>query len=252
MIIRKTGVTGFLFVLNILPAFVFFVLPTEWLWLMIGVQLAILLYFFKYDFALFAHSLFWPIFLASLLLLQWPASFIVPVIIQLSVVTLSDRIKNEVNWMKPGRIDRPVLCLAVPVVLVSSSALILWVYLLRPDLTDLTIMVPASSLPVIIVTGLIFSLFNSAWEEIILKGILWNGLENLMAGSLAVNLTQAFLFGVMHLNGFPRGITGAFLAGIYGLLIGFIRKKSDGLAAPVITHFFADATIFGILAFLKF
>jgi len=52
----------------------------------------------------------------------------------------------------------------------------------------------------------------------------------------------------MHINGFPRGIIGAALAGIYGLLTGFIRKKSGGLAAPVVTHFFADATIFGILA----
>jgi hypothetical protein len=37
------------------------------------------------------------------------------------------------------------------------------------------------------------------------------------------------------------------MAGVYGFLIGIIRKQSGGMLAPIVTHTFADATIFAIL-----
>lgn len=242
---------NFLVIINILPAFLFFIIQTQWLWIFFGIQIFILIYLFRSDFSFFVHSLFWPLFLVSLLLLPWPAAFIIPIVVYLSIIFLSDKVKNEINWLRFGKINKITIYFMIPTIIVSSSALILWVFLLRPDLADLKSMVPSGSIPVIIITGLLFSIFNSIWEEIILKGILWNGLENIISTALVVNLFQAVLFGIMHLNGFPRGIIGALLAGIYGLMIGFIRKNSDGLMAPVLTHFFADATIFGILVSLQ-
>jgi hypothetical protein len=38
------------------------------------------------------------------------------------------------------------------------------------------------------------------------------------------------------------------LASIYGLMLGMLRTWAGGLAAPVIAHIFADATIFAIVA----
>lgn len=248
---HKLNIKIFCFIINIVPAFLFFLVQTQWLWIAVAIQLLILIYLLGSDFPLFAHSIFWPIFLASLLILPWPLAFIIPITIYLSIVLFSNKIKNELCWLKAGRINMTTIYLMVPVIVVSSSALILWVYLLKPDLTDLKSMVPSNSITVIIAAGLIFSIFNAAWEEIILKGILWDGLENIIGNILLVNLSQAVLFGIMHLNGFPRGIIGAILAGIYGLLIGFIRKNSGGLLAPVVTHFFADATIFGILVAIQ-
>jgi len=95
---------------------------------------------------------------------------------------------------------------------------------------------------------LLFSIFNATWEEVIFKGILWNGVKKLSNSFIIINLFQGLLFGIMHLHGFPSGIIGACLSGIYGLLIGFIREKSNGLLAPIVTHFFADITIFIIIA----
>ena len=37
---------------------------------------------------------------------------------------------------------------------------------------------------------------------------------------------------------------GVVLASIYGLMLGMLRNWSNGLAAPVIAHICADATIF--------
>ncbi len=248
---RELVFKNFLTTLNILSAFVFFITQSQWLWILAGVQIIILIYFFKSDFSSFLQSMFWPLFLISLLLLPWPASFIIPIAVYLSVIYLSDKTKKETSWLKFGTVKKTTIYLMIPTILVSSAALILWVFLLKPDLTDLKKMVPANSIPVIVIVGLLFSVFNSIWEEIILKGILWNGMEKIVSSILIINLFQAVLFGVMHLNGFPRGIIGAVLAGIYGLLIGFIRKNSGGLLAPIVTHFFADATIFGILVAIQ-
>jgi membrane protease YdiL (CAAX protease family) len=42
-------------------------------------------------------------------------------------------------------------------------------------------------------------------------------------------------------------VSGAALAGLYGLLLGLLRQRSGGLAAPTFAHVFADATIFAIV-----
>jgi membrane protease YdiL (CAAX protease family) len=43
---------------------------------------------------------------------------------------------------------------------------------------------------------------------------------------------------------------GVAMAAVYGFFIGLIRHHSGGMLAPVVTHFFADLTIFIILAVL--
>ncbi len=61
-------------------------------------------------------------------------------------------------------------------------------------------------------------------------------------------LAQAVAFGVIHAQGFPRGVVGMVMASIYGLMLGVLRLRARGLAAPVLAHICADATIFAILA----
>lgn len=242
---------NFFSIINIAAAFFYFISQSQLLWILLAIQIVIVVYFLKYNPVYFVHSLFWPVFLISLLVFPWPLSFILPIIIYLSVIIFTDKSEYRIHWLKAGSLNRNTIMIMIPTILLSSAALIIWVIVLKPDLSDLKNMVPSDSVSGIIIIGILFSVFNSLWEEIILKGILWNGLEIFISSALLINLFQAVLFGVMHFNGFPRGIIGAVLAGIYGLLIGFIRKYSNGLLAPVITHFFADAVIFGILVFLQ-
>jgi membrane protease YdiL (CAAX protease family) len=37
------------------------------------------------------------------------------------------------------------------------------------------------------------------------------------------------------------------LAGVHGLLLGWLRHRTGGLILPTLAHVFADATIFGIV-----
>lgn len=232
-------------------SFVLFFVHTNWLWVVVALQFAVAVYFLMTDRDSFVHTIFWPIFLASMIILPWPWAFILPILVYLLIVLPVPEFRKRINWLKTGSIDKKTLLIMIPTILVSSVALIAWYILAKPDISDLKSMVPSGSVALLLVIGLLFSVFNSLWEEIILKGILWNDMEDVFGNTLILILFQGILFGVMHWNGFPRGVTGAVLAGIYGILIGFIRKSSKGLLAPVVTHFFADAVIFGILISTK-
>jgi membrane protease YdiL (CAAX protease family) len=55
------------------------------------------------------------------------------------------------------------------------------------------------------------------------------------------------LFGVIHAQGFPRGVEGMVMASAYGVALGLLRQRSGGLAASCAAHICADATIFALL-----
>jgi len=63
---------------------------------------------------------------------------------------------------------------------------------------------------------------------------------------------QAWLFGAMHyLQGFPNGGWGLVMAAVYGLMLGWLRRRSQGMLAPWLAHICADMVIFAILAASK-
>lgn len=238
-------------VVNIAAPFAFFLFKSQWLWLVVAFQAVLCLWWFFRDFPVFARSYFWPLFLASLLALPWPLCFIAPLALYLAFNLLIPKLRMETTFLAVGKMSPKAWIFSVLTVIGSSGALVVWVIFARPDLSDLKRMVPFDSLPMLVLAGLLFSVFNAVWEETILKGILWDGAERFLGGATAIILFQAALFGLMHLNGFPRGAVGACLAGAYAVAIGALRKMTGGLAAPIAVHFFADATIFGILVWLR-
>lgn len=212
---------------------------------------AVLVYFWRRRPALFARALFWPLFFVGLLALPWPLSFIVPLGLYLAIYAAAPRLRAATGWLAAGRFTAATLAWMLPTILVTSGSLLAWVFLFRPDLTDLARMVPASGPVALVVVGVLFSLGNAVWEELILKGIAWNSLAAVFRSDWAINVGQAALFGIIHVGGFPRGWIGVLMATLYGLVLGVIRRQSRGLAAPIVTHVFADATIFVILYLLS-
>ena len=48
---------------------------------------------------------------------------------------------------------------------------------------------------------------------------------------------QAMAFAALHFQtGFPRGMVGVGLTFVYGMVLGELRRRADGLMAPFITH----------------
>lgn len=75
------------------------------------------------------------------------------------------------------------------------------------------------------------------------RWILWEALDELTEKRVAIIAVQAAVFGLSHFPGIPGGWPGVAMASAYGLMLGHIRHRSDGLLVPTLNHAFTDITI---------
>ncbi|VWD10594.1 hypothetical protein BLA39750_03195 [Burkholderia lata] len=212
---------------------------------------AVLLYFRQRDFALFAKAVFWPLFYVALVWVPWPLCFVLPLALYFVAYGGSRRFRHVDRWLTAGRMTGTTVALMAATIIVSSGALLTWVFVFHPHLDSLARMIPPSGPLRLAAMGVAFSTLNALWEELILKGLAWSALQDVFRSTVTVNLVQSALFGFAHFQGFPQGWTGVLMAAVYAFVLGIIRKQSRGLLAPIVTHVFADATIFVVLYFIS-
>jgi uncharacterized protein len=178
-------------------------------------------------------------------LARWPFYLLAPLLAYALLVLAVPALRRTCRWLRPGHDGRAVLAATLGVVVASSSALLLFHALMRPDVTELAARLPVRELGGPLPAAVVFSVLNALMEELIFRGVLYDALEAQRGWRTAVAAT-AVAFGWAHLNGYPPGVVGGVLAGIYGVMLGLLRRLADGLAAPFAAHVVADATIFGI------
>lgn len=132
---------------------------------------------------------------------------------------------------------------ALAISILASIALVSWAALFQPDLENFRAMVPHGNMLVLISAALGFALLNATMEELIWRGAIQSWLVGHTSIRLAI-LIQALSFGAVHWAGFPSGWSGVALATIYGVMLGWLRHATCGLAAPIVAHILADVTIF--------
>jgi uncharacterized protein len=168
-------------------------------------------------------------------------------------VTFSPSLLGGLGWLRRGKLSREALLLIAGAIVTSSTALLAWHTLMRPDVRDIiTQFFPSTPVPwpLLALGAVAFSMLNAAVEEGAYRGVLLHSLTDATGNVTLAMVVQATAFGVAHLHGFPRGAVGMGLAGIYGLMIGAIRLRSRGMLAPWLAHVAADMTIVGILVML--
>jgi membrane protease YdiL (CAAX protease family) len=108
---------------------------------------------------------------------------------------------------------------------------------------------PSMPLWLLPLVGIGFAIGNAAMEEFVFRGVIMQAIDSAFgAGWLSV-IVQAWLFGVMHfLQGFPNGWWGLAMTFVYGIMLGAIRRRAQGMLAPWLAHVCADMVIFAILA----
>ena len=148
------------------------------------------------------------------------------------------------SWLRRGRVTAELPWLLVLTVLVTAAALLIWQRLLDGRLPQAYVDAAAGRPLWLLMTACAgFLLLNAAVEEAIFRGVLQTALER-VSGPVVAIIVQAVAFGVLHVVGVPTGILGAVLAGGWGLLLGLMRWRTQGLLAPYVAHVAADATIF--------
>ena len=128
----------------------------------------------------------------------------------------------------------------------SASALLLWARLAHPDLEAARAMIPDQPQPVLLLGALGFAVVNATLEEVAFRGLLQPALGVAWGPRVALVL-QAAAFGVAHLHGVPNGPLGAAMAGVWAVVLGWVRTRTGGLATPILGHIVADLVIFGLL-----
>jgi len=151
-------------------------------------------------------------------------------------------------WVRAGRLSPGIAIGILGVVAASSFALVVWYRLVRPDASTLPPL-PALGPAALAAALAAWAMANAAAEEALYRGALQTALGHFMPPAGAI-LLQGVAFGLLHVRGFPSGPSGVVLASVYGTMLGALRARAGGLAAPWIAHVAADLTILGIRIWL--
>jgi CAAX protease family protein len=165
--------------------------------------------------------------------LVWPWYLLLPLLAYGVVVALTPPLRRSLPRLGPGRIDGRGAAAAVALSVLTAGVLLTYQALLRPDVEPLAAGLPVAAFGSVLLAGLCFS-------------VLYDAVAAEWGATAAVGVT-AVCFGLGHVSGYPPGPLGAVLAGLYGIALGLLRRRSGGLGLPVASHVCADATIFGIL-----
>lgn len=177
----------------------------------------------------------------------WPVPLLLALALYVLICFAIPGLRERLTWLRMGRFTPGIWLMVLTAVLLSSVALVLWYSLAQPDIAEFRSRIPDLPVWVLIPLGLGFAVANAAAEEAIWRGILMESLEGLLGKGYWALLVQAASFGVIHIGGFPQGWSGVGLSSIYGLMLGYIRQRSNGMLAPWIAHVAADAVIFTIV-----
>jgi len=217
------------------------------IWLLAVGEIIISSYFLFVRPRLFIPSLFFALLLLSVYLplpqKLWMVNILIIILFMAILMLAIKPLRKLIPGIPQGNINFKIIAFMIFTVIISSTALFIWVNATNPDLSFF--IETAKPFKGILIIGAIigFPIFNSLAEELIFRWFLWDGFETLTLKPALIIVIQAIIFGLSHYNGFPNGWSGIGLAAIYGLMLGYIRHSSKGLAAPIITHIFADLTI---------
>lgn len=198
------------------------------------------------------HSLIFVIVFASAFLVlgallkelfTWPWHLLIPLMIAaIAARSWKSEGRLSLGW-RSGDASARLWLAAFAISILTTIALVTWVGFFQPNLENFRAMVPRGNVLVLISAALGFALLNATMEELIWRG----GIQSWLVGHTSVRLAiliQALSFGALHWAGFPSGWSGVALATIYGVMLGWLRHATGGLAAPIVAHILADVTIF--------
>lgn len=184
--------------------------------------------------------------LSSDRLRAWPLYLLVPLAVYGVIVCAVPSLRGSAEWLKAGTIDRTVLTFTLLLALAAPAALLCFQRVFQPSLPNFREQLPTIFWSHPLLGILVFSATNALLEEVVFRGVLQDALVSAL-GVVGGVVVQGVIFGLSHAAGYPPGAGGVALAAIYGILLGVLKIRSRGLAAPILAHFFADATIFAMV-----
>lgn len=212
-----------------------------------------------YSFCIF--SIVWTILFMIPVNQDLKVSFIIFPIIYFTSYIIGLILKKYCNVTNPysfemGNIKQNKIII-ITIIILSSLALITWGHFSKDLGSGVGLfkgISDYSNLSIALVILPLFSIINSFGEEMIFRGVLQDKLSKVFKNKFTGNVLQAGSFSLIHyVGGFPNGLTGVVMTFTYGMILGHLKNRTNGIFSPLITHFFADLTIsyFMFFTFLK-
>lgn len=176
----------------------------------------------------------------------WPVFWFAGLGAYFAVILAIPPLRATFQPWKIGRLTPYTITATVVISAVASATLLWFQWYSAPPITSLLHLVPEQVLGSIVLAGIVFSVLNAVMEEITFRGILQDSVTAAVGPWVAI-FSIGVIFGLGHIEGYPPGMLGALLSGIYSLMLGWLRHISGGLLLPILSHVVADATIFQIV-----
>jgi membrane protease YdiL (CAAX protease family) len=179
----------------------------------------------------------------------WPVPQAV-VLLALIALLRTPRMHPYATWARRGLWDRHLLKWIIVYSIVPAIALVVWRYTTTDRLERFQALIPHVPWWAVVAGLPMYAAFNAAYEEVLFRGALMEGLDRSLGPGFASIAIQAIVFGMCHYEGFPSGWIGIGLATIYGLMMGHVRRMAQGLLAAWIAHVVADTVILSLVAMM--
>lgn len=177
----------------------------------------------------------------------WPWAWLASIAAYFLLVAVVPQLRANFRPWRFGRISTFSIVATLVIIVGSCAVLVVFHVFNRYALGFLPMLVPHRMLGSVFIAGVVVSVLNGLFEEVVFRGVFFDAIEAPCDVWSAVAITAA-IFGYGHMHGYPSGPLGALLAGLYGLALGWLRVVTGGIGLPVIAHIAADATIFTIAA----
>lgn len=151
-------------------------------------------------------------------------------------------------WRLGGSLSLRQAAAGASLGLLSGLALWAW-YQDQPErLADLLQFVEGWSVWTLASAGVLLAMINAVLEEGVYRGVVQGSLERVLQPTATALVLQAAAYATLHFHtGILQGFGGVGLAFTYGLVLGLLRRRSNGLAVPLIAHTVTDLVIVGIV-----
>ncbi len=177
----------------------------------------------------------------------WPFLWVAPLALYLALVGFIPPLRATFARWRFGRVSPLTVGSAAFIAVSTVATLAAFHHIAHPDVSGYRTMLPVQWFGGIVGTAVVFPLLNAALEEIVFRSVLFDSVSSLWGNAVAVFVSAAF-FGYGHMQGYPPGALGAVLAGVFGLVIGWLRVVSGGIGLCWLVHVAADATILILIA----
>lgn len=177
--------------------------------------------------------------------------YLLPCLSFIGLILLVPSIKSTIDWWRKESFSKTLIIQMILAVVLGSVAMFIYLKANPNSLDRFVGMLPDGSILMIVLMGVLYAGLNASVEELIFRGMVWNGLEKIMPGSWLIGFSQAAIFGLSHYWGLPGGWSGVLMTFVLSLFLGYVRIKSGGILGCILVHFGLNLSQYFMLYWFK-